>query len=224
MTTALEIQSHGLPPERHSDRIVGMMLQHLAVQSSHLAEAMKEKAFKASDGTPRGQRKLEQRLQQIGTVCGRQIVQTALREGKRGHYRLSLLFWSGYDSNREREITVDDTPPAKPLLCLWHARIESEGKGRNLVHWRRRPICFISHHILSRAAQRIGVRTLEDVLDLIREIIEKFTGLMLDREDWLEPPPQGWHIPLRDTATLVLQKYRTQNALIAVTVLEDAQV
>jgi hypothetical protein len=215
---ALEIvAADGIVPERHADRVTGLMMSHLARQSAHLAVEMRETAFGANDGNPRAQRKLEQRLQAIGTACGRQIVQTSLRPGKRGQYRLACFFWSGWDSNREREIVADAPMPPRPWLCWWYAKIESPGRGYQCIRWRRRPLCFISHHILSRMAQRCELRTVDHMLDAIAEIALRFMLLMNEKEDWLEPPPAGWRVELDNGATMILQKYEERPALIAVT-------
>jgi hypothetical protein len=156
--TELAISSVGAPHPYHADRVTGLMMSHLARQSSHLADTMRELARKAYDGSPRALRRLEQRLQTIGTVCNRRIVSTVLHPGKRGQYRLSMLWSSGWDPSREHEIEPDDPVPLRPWLALWHTRITSPRKGQRYIYWQRNPVCFVTAHVLSRAAQRLGMR------------------------------------------------------------------
>jgi hypothetical protein len=138
------------------------MMRRLVEQSAHIRDALKDVTFRSPrDGSPRAQRWIEERLRQAGMVLGHPTVSTGLKPGKRGVYEICVLFWSGYDKHRDREIGIGDALPSRPWLALWYTVIE--GTGHNRVNWHRAPLCYISHHVLSRMAQRHGMRTLDDM-------------------------------------------------------------
>ena len=223
--SALEIQSAGPPPERHADRIVGQMLGHLAKQVAHLPDTVRAVVHNSKDGGPRAQRRMVSRLEEAGKVNGRKVIVAGagLRPGKRGKYELRLVFWTGWDPTRDREIGPGDPVPDKPWIVLWIAVVTSEGNGRNRVAWTRYPLIFVSHHLASRAAQRLGVRTLGQLQTMIGNVAAAGLKLVTDKDDLdaaLKPPPAGWRIRLGDNATVVLQRYAEKTALLAVTVLD----
>jgi hypothetical protein len=63
----------------------------------------------------------------------------------------------------------------------------------------------VSHHVLSRPAQRYDVRTINNALEMVLRISNSALGLMVDKGHpaWLETPPQGWHVKLPNDAELV---------------------
>jgi hypothetical protein len=221
MTALPQIQAVGPPPERHADRVVGLMMRCLAQQSAHLESMLKSVIGASADGSPAAQKRMEARIRNTGKLLGRQVVATSLKPGKRGRYRMSLSFPSGWDSWRDEEITVGDDIPFRPWIAIWHTVIKSTGNGRREVRWRRNPVCFVSHHVLSRAAQRSGARTVEDMLGVILAITDNALGLLVEKghPEWLETPPPGWHVPFTNGSTLVLQRHETHKALVAVTLL-----
>ena len=109
--TELAISSVGPPHPLHADRVIALMTRHLVDRARHIRDALKDIAFNANDGSPPAQHKLAQRLIKAGTVLGHQTVCTGLSPGKRGRYTIRMLFWSGWDKARDREIGVDDPLP-----------------------------------------------------------------------------------------------------------------
>jgi hypothetical protein len=63
-----EIQSVGLPPERHADHVVAAMMRQLAEARKTLWETVAEAIVDSSDGSPKAQRKMEQRIRRAGAV------------------------------------------------------------------------------------------------------------------------------------------------------------
>src|SRR5262249_39495192 len=88
------IQSVRPPPERHADRVVAGMLRQLAVDHARLWETIAKIAANSSDGTPKAQRKMEERIKRTG------VLTTDLLPGKRGRYTLLIYDLSGYDPQR----------------------------------------------------------------------------------------------------------------------------
>jgi hypothetical protein len=67
---------------------------------------------------PRCRKRMEARIRDTGKLLGQQVVATCLKPGKRGCYRMSLSFPSGWDSWRDEEITVGDDIPFRPWIAI----------------------------------------------------------------------------------------------------------
>jgi hypothetical protein len=96
MRTGDTIRSVGLPPERHADRVVAEMMRRLAERRSHLWPAIEAVLRTSADGSPRSQRKLEQRVMRAGAMG------TKLESGKRGRYTLDFVVLIGWDQTKDR--------------------------------------------------------------------------------------------------------------------------
>jgi hypothetical protein len=94
-----------------------------------------------------------QRIEAAGTTLGRRRranVKTLLKPGKRGKYKILVMFWAGWDRDREEEIKVGDPIPERPQLVYWAGALEGTGNGNRHISYL--PILIISHHVLSRTA------------------------------------------------------------------------
>src|SRR6516165_9450642 len=149
------IQSIGLPPERHADRVVAEMIRQLAREHAQLWDAIRALAATSSDGNPRAQRKLEARIRRLGAV------NTKLNPGKRGCYSLQIFDDLGWDVARDAPIFSGDKTPQNVQSSCTLSVLESEGRGRNSVVLVAQPVLFLTKHALSRVAQRLGARELE---------------------------------------------------------------
>jgi hypothetical protein len=220
--TVLEIQSFGAPPPQHADRVIGQMLGRLAEQVAHLPDTIRAVVHNSKDGGPRAQQRMASRLEEAGKVNGCKNIIAMLRPGKRGKYEIRLVFWTGWDPARDCEIGPGDHVPGKPWVAVWVATVSSEGGGRERVGWTRHPLIFVSHHLASRAAQRLGVRTLGQLQTMIGNVAAAGLNLVTDKDfdAALNPPPAGWRTRLGDNATVVLQRHAEKPALLAVTVLD----
>ena len=213
--TASAIQSIGRPPERHADRVVAEMMRQLARDHARLWDTITGITASSSDGTPRAQRKLEERVKRAGALT------TQLWPGKRGCYTLVAYNLTGFDQRRDAPIRLDDPVPERPWISCNVTAIESKGRGRNEVELSSRPILFITHHAMSRAAQRLDMRTSDHLLDAARAIWTAAEDLLIEKggvDAWLDAPPQGWRVPLSGSATVVLRRHEKRRALVAATV------
>jgi hypothetical protein len=81
---------------------------------------------------------------------------------------------------------------------------------------------LITHHSLSRAAQRWGVRTVPELVNAVRAIWQashEFLATTMPVE-YVPPPPQGWRFSVADgMAEIVLQKHATKKTLVVATVI-----
>src|SRR5262249_34898228 len=102
---------------------------------------------------------------------------------------------------------------------------ESFGGGRKYRELSAHPIVLISHHALSRAAQRLKLREIEAIPVIAESILDAAVNLLLEKKTlaaWLAAPPQGWRVTIAedDSAVVVLKRHETVNALVATTVFE----
>jgi hypothetical protein len=205
-------------------------MRHLVAQSANIRATVRTIVLTtASDVGPRGQEQICRRIEAAGVMpsSGRANVRTRLQPGKRGKYKILFMFWAGWDRDREQEIKVGDHIPERPQLVYWAAALEGTGSGRRSINYL--PILIISHHVLSRTAQRRQLRTVDDMLDTIEALnqwVLKFTDNKIR-----QVPPEGWRIPVNSRswalqepdAHLIIQRHRTLGIPIAVTILDKTQ-
>jgi hypothetical protein len=211
----MNIQSVGPPPERHADRVVAEMLQHLSQMTADLLPNLTSAVEGSSDGSPRAQRKLEARLQRSGAIG------TVLKPGKRGCYQIHFYSWTGWDPGKDAAISSDDRLPHKPWLACHVYRLHSAGRGRDEVRLLTQPMLLVSHHALSRLAQRHGAKTWRDLIGAAMEIWEAAMRLTdeLGYERSLEAPPAGWRTRIEGGGVVVLKRHERLEALVAATII-----
>jgi hypothetical protein len=219
--SALSIQSIGPPPERHADRIVAEMLRQLAVQKAErfpmIADAM---LSSRRDGGPRAQRRMAERAGAISTY---------LSPGKRGSYEFMFCDLAGWDVTRNAEITPQDQLPAKPWLVGFVNVLTSLGRGREQRDFKSSPILFVTHHALSRVAQRFGATHSHHLLNLTTNIFNQLMDEQMERgkagtlRQWLDAvPPEGYRMPVADVVTVVLKRHQKyKGALVAATIFKN---
>jgi hypothetical protein len=170
-----EIQSVGLPPEKHADRVVAEIMRYIiAMRSRDWAEA---KGIlldpDASDGNPRAQAKL---LKKFRAAAGAFCLAADLVPGKRGRYSITAFTVGGWDPNRECTIEDEEAIPARPWITLNAFRLKGEGHGS--FNYNEFPVLFFTHHALSRLAQRCGARTALEVYAAVAKIMVEFYLLL----------------------------------------------
>jgi hypothetical protein len=210
-----EIQSIGPPHPIHTDRIIAAILRSMAEQHARVWETIYDITHDPHirDGNPKAQARLEAKVRAAGADC------TVLIPGKRGRYTLYINSLCGWDPTIGKLIEPDTPLPPKPWISCLIYRLEGTGNG-NIKFAHMSPL-YISHHALSRSAQRWGVRTTKDLAIIIEMISTEAMRYITDRkEKWAIVPPEGARITLFDTqCTLVLQRYEEQQGLAVVTVL-----
>lgn len=217
MTSNLSIQSVGAPPERHSDRVVAEMLRQLAQARARLWPEMWSAINSSSDGSPKAQRKMAARIKRAGAIG------VDLEPGKRGRYTLTFYHSCGWDPGADKAIDPGDPIPARPWIAYYTTIIESSGNGRLDARLVSAPLLFVTHHALSRTAQRFGARTTDHLLNASTVIwnaaIMFASEIGIDK--WLGAPLQGWRAPLDEgkSSFVVLKRHKKHNALVAATVI-----
>jgi hypothetical protein len=100
-----------------------------------------------------------------------------LTPGKRGRYELMIWDFTGWDPRRDVKIQSGDEIPEKPWISCNLTHLRSLGRGRETLEFRSFPVLVISHHAISRTAQRLGLRTRStDALGRLRAVCERETG------------------------------------------------
>jgi hypothetical protein len=212
------INSLGPPPERHADRVVAEIMRNMAKRHASVVSAVTE-AFKSSrDGMPKAQRKMAERIIKAGAYS------VDLYPGKRGKYKMIVVERVGWNPFKESKIKEDDFIPMKPQIVFYVSLMESKGNYKTDVT--SYPMLFITHHAMSRAAQRLGMRDeaqLEEASVVIWNASYKFLFKSQDIKKCIDSMPgQGIRLPLDDDRPdvfVVLKKHEKWDALIAATVI-----
>jgi hypothetical protein len=199
------IQSIGLPPEKHADRIVGAMMRIIVRDRARRWRKILDVLSngRRTDGNPKGQAKLHARLREAvkGYLLG-----SALQSGKRGRYKLYLMILDGWDAERKDFIHEDDRIPEKPWIALSTVQIESKGDHQ---YDDVSGVCLlITHHAMSRLAQRCGARSLKEIYSCVRRIARTYC----DEFDGAKPAPRYYHLRVElpydlGTAVCALEQY-----------------
>ena len=96
------------------------------------------------------------------------------------------------------------------------------------------PLLFITHHCLSRCAQRFGLRTADEIitasLDIWDAMFSERVSAGMTPEQVFNPPPMGHRVVVEGDEegtprmVVVLRKHEKRAALVATTVLFDREV
>jgi hypothetical protein len=147
------------PPERHADRVVDEMSRLLVRGGAGIRDAVAVALNTGADGNPKAQARLAERIRRVGAGV---VTRVDLVPGKRGGFTLSFCYWTGWNPERDDPIETSDALPAgRVWLAYWFADITGEGGGKysNVSA----PGFLVTHHALSRLAQRCGARTAADL-------------------------------------------------------------
>jgi hypothetical protein len=164
--TMPEIQSLGLPPERHADRVVLEMLKVIAATRRKTWPRIHDILRRSPDGNPKAQAKM---LEKLKVAAGPFIVGAELTPGKRGRYELHLLDTMVWNPETGDVVPSKDMiVPETPWLAFMMAKVTSKGDHRYETN--SSVALLVTHHALSRLTQRCGARTLMDVWHAARAI------------------------------------------------------
>jgi hypothetical protein len=200
------ISSIGPPPERHCDRVVAAMVRWLAAESDRLMPRVE--ALLAKEGPPPGSARGQQRFaMRIAKAADKTILGIRLKPGKRGRFKLVINIWGTLYEATE-----------KPQIVLGSLMVE--GIGHHCIEPSYRRLLIVSHHALSRLAQRCEVRTVRDLhyaLGALGEAVMAEPELLN-----ADIPPAGRRLNLAG-GIAVLRRDPDTGDLIVATVLESKE-
>ena len=180
MTPAIpRIQSVGAPPEAHADRVVAEMLRHIVanqtVRWDDVARIFRSAQTGGDDGNPAAQQRLVEKLKAAG---GDFFFGVFLEPGKRGKYTITFFQVCGLDPNTDKPISHVDEIPDKPQLLCSMGLFES--KGRGVYNVDGMPHLIVTHHALSRLAQRCDARVPKDMINAVACIWKRLIEVQSD--------------------------------------------
>ena len=170
-----QIKSIGLPPEKHADRVVGEMLTVIANARQKRWARMTDIIGKAPDGNPKAQARMVEKLREAARPF---CLAVDLEPGKRGRYTLRLATVEAWNPATKDIVGMDEPLPELPWLAL--NRVDLTSKGNHRYDQEYGLVLAITHHALSRLAQRCGARTVTDIwhasLMIIRAYADIYAG------------------------------------------------
>jgi hypothetical protein len=101
-------------------------------------------------------------------------------------------------------------------LALFATTISDRGQDL-----RSSPVIFITHHAVSRCAQRFILRTRQHIEGYVKAI---WSGVVANKpakfsDLFKNVPFDGWRIPIAADAVIVLKKHEKREALVVPTIL-----
>jgi hypothetical protein len=195
------ISSIGPPPDRHADRVISEMVHWLANEAERLLPHING-LLTGIPALPRAQLRLVEKLRKIARPT---LLDVYLSPGKRGRFKLGMFIWGV-------------KPGARPQGYLGVQGIEGIGNFR--VRTKTRHLLTVSHHAMSRLAQRCSVRTPED----LQRALAGMVLAAIAEEGLLEGefPPAGKRSSFPG-GVAVLQRDAESGDLIMVTILESRE-
>lgn len=161
-----QIRSIGLPPEIHADRVVREMLQYITrVQQ----ENWKTICVTGHFGNPKSQTRAFEKLQKR---IGQFMISSDLRTGKRGNFRMRFLTLDTFNPETGECVGSKGKVPSTPWLA--YTRVTITGASGYDIKTEAIVNLTVSHHALSRLAQRVGVRTVQDLVMVAHDIGQGF--------------------------------------------------
>jgi hypothetical protein len=128
-----------------------------------LGRLAREREIKAAidqpDGNPLAQSKLARRLEDEGWPFVFRV--DLVKSGKRGRYTLHFFGLDGFNPVTRRIIEAERDIPHKPWLAISSFLVLSRGK--HAYDESSGIVMLLTHHALSRLAQRTSVRTVSDI-------------------------------------------------------------
>lgn len=188
------ITSVGLPPEKHADRIVAEMLRRIVARRNECWPKL-HSIFKlrTKDGTPAAQQRIYDKM---CAAVDDFLLGGSLTTGKRGRYEIRLLVLDGWDAERNDIITKDDPIPTKPWIALSVIRLISKGDFRYDTECGTS--LLITHHALSRLAQRCGARSIREVYGAVMDIAYEFIRYRVDNKQRMIRDGERMRVKLDD--------------------------
>ena len=221
MNVVPQIQSIGPPPELHADRVVAEMLHWIIAQRDRRWEIFWAEWNSGSIGNPKGQSRMVKRMREAG---GDLLLHLHLDPGKRARFELPLSEVVGYDPRLNTAIHAKGPPPPpKPWLSVVATHVKWYGRVRH-PEINDAEVLLLTHHALSRLAQRAGARAPSDLLAATRVLFDVILHAQIGPDD-VPPAGRRFTVSLPEhmgEATAVVARHENPEvrALVVTTILE----
>jgi len=181
--------------------LIGEMLRDLARKRVQIAPAIQDAILKSRDGNPRAQARMAARIRRAGAAL------VDLSPGRRGRYTLAIHELVGWNPNTGKEIGVDDVILDLPWAAIYLTVIV--GRARVV---KSKLMMLMTHHALSRCAQRFKLRTPEHVFNATCNVwvaLVAAFGIIKERwyDEFFPTPMTARHVRINDAVTAVVQRY-----------------
>jgi hypothetical protein len=221
MTVVPQIQSIGPPPALHADRVVAEMIHHIIAERDRRWAVYWDEWDHGSIGNPLGQSRMVERMRKAG---GKLLLLLHLDPGKRARFELTVSEIAGYDPEINTIIHDKGPPaPAKPWLAVVCSHVKWHGRGRP-SEIKGGAVLLLTHHALSRLAQRAAARTPADLIMAARVLFDVILHAGIEPD---ELPPAGRRLTISlpghmGEATAVVARHDDPEvcALVVTTILE----
>jgi hypothetical protein len=207
-----KITSVGPPSSQHATRIVGFMLDHLHSRRMAIQPTLNGIIVPSRMGTPVGQMRVFERLKR---AMGGTALDLHITTAKRGRFLLMTTEWQPIANGSL--IKSGALPPNAGLAAVtaFITAVRHQGRGKSET-----PL-VVTRHALARMAERAEVRTIEDMLDGVRDLW-KAAGVIMSAPDeaWRQPPRgNAWQVPVAGGVAVLAPNDDGSRQLAAVTVL-----
>jgi hypothetical protein len=150
------------------------MLRFIVQARTHFWPGLQEIIHSESDGNPKAQARL---LRKIEKACGRFLCDSNLKAGKRGRYEIDLLLVEGWDAETRTIVADEEAIPERPWLALTATRLR--GTGHRAYEQNTDILIFVTHHALSRLAQRCDARTVVEIYEAVLAIMHRYIKMVV---------------------------------------------
>jgi hypothetical protein len=212
MDPAPAINCQGPVPERHADRVVAEMLRFIAREHAGTYHRVIAAIQHDRCGNPTAQRRTVERIRR---AAGPTLIDVELTPGKRGRYTIEFFDWVGWNEQRGEEIAPGDPLPPKPWLACSFTVIKGTPTGRDAEAYN---CLLITHHALSRLAQRAGARSIADLITATAAIWRAYHAYRKTRTPGTRTPEGtrlAFALPGGSSATAVTRLHAVGGIIIA---------
>ena len=213
-------------PDRHAERVADDWLRFLHRDQARLWANAGKSLDRDKMINPVSQARAVERFKR---AAGELVLDIDLQPGKKGRYQLMFATWVLWDLTKDERADPGQPFPinARPAVMVGFSngtRIDRRITGHPAFagertispaeydDWNAGMPLIISRHACIRAAQRAEVRTVGDMVALLRSIWLATKDLMTRCPTFLKPPDGQWALPLgkgADAPVAILQPDRS---------------
>jgi hypothetical protein len=218
VTPAPTIQSLGVPPDLHAERIVREMLAWAHDERARLNERAQGVINVDQMGSPTGQWRTCERLRK---AAGKSLLDVRLFRAKRGKGMILTTDWSIWDPSAQTLVEDDRRMPETAWLA---AVVNTITAVNHRFDCNSATVLLLTHHACVRLCQRCGVRDVDGLLGALQALWREVFALMESHPDqgWLKPPGGIWRVPVGNVVAIIEPDQSGEPRLVVKTVLENA--